>query len=389
MKKTRILFSFHNSDYYSGATRSLLDIIDGLLLDDKYCIYALFPSRNGTAVDYLAEKNILILESGFFPLIDSVNDSILKRVAKIPVHIFHMLRTVACIKKLKSFFSTEKIDAVYCNTSINYTGALIQKYYKINNIWHFREYRIEDHGILIFGGEKHLKKIANKYSKYLIFISKSMYDYHKSIGYDSSKMIMAYNDVSPKYIVKRDWDKYNEVLNILIAGDVKEGKGQLDVIKALKLCRERGHNFRLFIAGQFKTSEYTNSILEYISQNNLENFVKVLGLVQDMNSLRATCDIGVVASRKEALGRVTIEGMLAGLSMIGSKTGGTIELIENGVNGLLYEVGNVEELASRLIYLDSNRNAMIEMAKQGYNFSISQFASGNCKSTVARLLDEV
>lgn len=48
--------------------------------------------------------------------------------------------------------------------------------------------------------------------------------------------------------------------------------------------------------------------------------------------------------RYEAMGRVTAEAMAAALPVIGYNSGGTPELIENEVTGLLYE-GGYKELA--------------------------------------------
>lgn len=53
--------------------------------------------------------------------------------------------------------------------------------------------------------------------------------------------------------------------------------------------------------------------------------------------------------------------MLEGTPVIGTRRGGTVELIEDGKNGLLFEPGNIDELASKIRLLlrdDSLRREM-------------------------------
>jgi hypothetical protein len=40
--------------------------------------------------------------------------------------------------------------------------------------------------------------------------------------------------------------------------------------------------------------------------------------------------------------------MIAGVPVVGANSGGTAEIIEDGISGLLYPVGDVEELANQL-----------------------------------------
>ena len=56
-----ILFCFHDANKNNGANRSLIDIIDNLLLKDNVKIVAAFPVKNGTGIDYLKSKGVDIV----------------------------------------------------------------------------------------------------------------------------------------------------------------------------------------------------------------------------------------------------------------------------------------------------------------------------------------
>ena len=63
----------------------------------------------------------------------------------------------------------------------------------------------------------------------------------------------------------------------------------------------------------------------------------------------------------EGLGRVTLESMAASVPVIGFKEGGTVELIEDKVTGLLYENG-VNELAEKMLKLIEDDEMRIKIA---------------------------
>jgi len=65
-----------------------------------------------------------------------------------------------------------------------------------------------------------------------------------------------------------------------------------------------------------------------------ENFI-FLGRRNDIPELLACCDIAVLPSLAEGLPNATLEYMAAGLPCIISNAGGNIELVEDGVTGLL------------------------------------------------------
>ncbi|MCM3697152.1 glycosyltransferase family 4 protein [Microbacterium oleivorans] len=67
-------------------------------------------------------------------------------------------------------------------------------------------------------------------------------------------------------------------------------------------------------------------------------------------------DILVVTNAGEPFGRVVAEAQLSGVVVVGPAAGGTLELVEHGVTGLLYTPGDVDELSDliRLAIRDAN-----------------------------------
>lgn len=73
---------------------------------------------------------------------------------------------------------------------------------------------------------------------------------------------------------------------------------------------------------------------------------------EELKTIYASADIFVApsittkAGEQEGLGLTVLEAMASGLAIVANNSGGIVQLIENGVNGLLCKEKNVEELAN-------------------------------------------
>jgi glycosyltransferase involved in cell wall biosynthesis len=65
-------------------------------------------------------------------------------------------------------------------------------------------------------------------------------------------------------------------------------------------------------------------------------------------------DIFVLASYAEACGRVVLEAMSCAKPIVATNSGGTPEIIKDGISGFLFEPGNVQALADKIAFLANN-----------------------------------
>lgn len=385
----KILFVFHSENISSGATRSLMDIVDYLISTEKYDIEAVFPAQNGTAVDYLKSKNIKVHHYTYGKLMQDLTQPLIKRIVKLPLLFLRYFKIKKQAKKAALDFADSGIDIVYSNTSSIVFGGYLGLKLGCKQIWHIREFRKKDHQIAFFLGDKSLQKFINRCSDAVLFVSKSVMNEH--IKYiDSAKMYVTYNSYPKSFIRPREQFNSDKPLQVMIAGDIKPSKGQFDVIKAVEIARNKQKrcDIVLHLAGRKSNSQYYDSIVKYIQEHKLDRSVILHGQVTDMISLRDKMDVGVVASTNEAFGRTTIEGMLSMMAMVGRNSGGTTEQIKHMETGLLYD-GTVEDLSEKLLFLYNNRDYMEKFAKSGFDESVELHTKGNCAKTAEKAIIKV
>src|SRR5207237_3107988 len=73
--------------------------------------------------------------------------------------------------------------------------------------------------------------------------------------------------------------------------------------------------------------------------------VLFLGKQNDMSELLAISDILLLPSELESFGLVALEAMACEVPVIATRVGGIPEVVDHGVDGFLYDVGDVQAMA--------------------------------------------
>lgn len=145
-------------------------------------------------------------------------------------------------------------------------------------------------------------------------------------------------------------------------------KGPLDFVKSFLLIDPALRNKVKFIVvgeptlrGNAKQGEspyesfceaYLQEIKEYIENQALQERIILAGFQADMIGYLGAMDIFVFPSHKELYSLAVLDAMCMKLPVVATRAGGNLEQVDEGVNGLFYEVGDSKDLANKLsIYL--------------------------------------
>ncbi|HHU17679.1 MAG TPA: glycosyltransferase family 4 protein, partial [Clostridiales bacterium] len=112
-------------------------------------------------------------------------------------------------------------------------------------------------------------------------------------------------------------------------------------------------NLKLVLAGNGVLLEEMKALA---AELGIKNQVIFAGYVRNIPELYTCCQAAVTTSRIEGLPFNVMEAMACGLPVVASDIKGHRELIEHGVNGLLFESGDLEGLVEQIIriYNDSD-----------------------------------
>jgi glycogen(starch) synthase len=126
-------------------------------------------------------------------------------------------------------------------------------------------------------------------------------------------------------------------------------KGLEDLIRAIARLPDDLRHVRLVLAGGSKEegSPFAQNLFD-LARRLLGPRAQFLGFREDVCELLRVSDVCVLPSHIEGLGLVVLEAQATGCPVVASDTGGVPELIEHGVTGLLFPVGDVDRLAGAI-----------------------------------------
>lgn len=358
-----ILFIMHSISLY-GASRSAVDLASGLKKQGQM-VYFFIPYE-GRVEERHALKQLLN-DAGipyaflrYYPNIHFIQEK------GLSPRIFRMKENKKCLQKMEAYIKLWQIDIIHTNCFTHAVGAQLGYRVKKPHVWHIREALKKDYAMAY--DSKLLYKYALMKTAQVICISEYVRKTHKKMLCGSHVEVLHNGFNINNYILNGVFQKEPEVFTLIICGSIREEKGQFDAVKAMNILI---HNYQIkniilkIIGGG--SGEYIEQIKNYIKSKHLESCVEILPFQFDLKNIRKNADIALMCSQNEALGRVTIESMLSENIVIGTNSAGTAEIIENGVNGYLYEAGNIQELSKTIydvITHWSEQEKMVKMAKE-------------------------
>ena len=74
--------------------------------------------------------------------------------------------------------------------------------------------------------------------------------------------------------------------------------------------------------------------------------------------------------------------------MIGADAGANPELIQDGVNGLLYKSGDIQDLKEKILWCIQNKTKAKEIGKKSMNYA-KKYCQGNCANQIYEIIAHV
>jgi glycosyltransferase involved in cell wall biosynthesis len=146
-------------------------------------------------------------------------------------------------------------------------------------------------------------------------------------------------------------------------GSIIPFKRHIDAVLAVGTLIREGLDVGLLIVGPALHPGAHAQLVSAITDNGWSDRIRLLGYSDAPGQVMHRADVTLVCSDSESFGRVTIESMSEGTPVVGADFGGTAEIVQAGVNGLLYPPGDVDALANRLRELVRDRDLRGRLAE--------------------------
>jgi len=264
------------------------------------------------------------------------------------------------------------VDLCVTNTVILPVGALAARSARIPHAWFIHEFGSDEHGVRFLLGVEATLRIVDRLSAVVIVNSEALHSYLASWVHAEKLSLVRYAVNVPALSVSKPLTQ--KPFRLILVGAKAPGKGQAEAIKAVGVLADRGLDIDLELVGDGAPA-YEDELRRLSEECGVTRRVRFIPFDANPFERMARSHVVLMCSRREAFGRVTVEAMKLGKPVVGAASGGTLELVRPGWNGLLYRPGDPEDLAARIEELIRDPEAVRLMGERGRTWACKTFTA--------------
>jgi glycosyltransferase involved in cell wall biosynthesis len=209
-------------------------------------------------------------------------------------------------------------------------------------------------------------------SQFVIFNSQSIRDeISQKYRLDSNKSLIIHNGVA-NFVSKKKISSDKDTKQAIVISNFHSYKNYDQLIEMIKEVKYPCNYIFCGNGNEF----YIDRIIQKITETGLNERIKLVINSHDLMNPLYGSDFAIHPSTMESLSNAILEEMSAGLPVVAFNVGGNSELIEDGKNGFLVNLGDKKEFISRIDFLIENtieRTKMgIQSIEKSQNFSFEK-----------------
>jgi len=294
-------------------------------------------------------------------------------------------RTVASLPRLARLLRAERADVVVSNTLVVSGGGPAAALARRPHVTFAHEVGLRAFDEVSFDlGEATTLRAVARLSRIVIANSETVRSYLEQEPRLAGRVRVVSYAVETPERPRRDG---GGPLRLVLVASLQPKKGQAEAIRALALLRDRGTAARLRLVGT-EENDYGAELRRLAADLGIADAVELTGFTDDPAAELAAADIALTCSRDDAFGRVTVEAMKLGVPVVGADSGGTAELVRDGVTGLLYPPGDVTALVERLVALSADGDLRRALGTAGSTWARATFTREHYAAALAVALEE-
>lgn len=198
-----------------------------------------------------------------------------------------------------------------------------------------------------------------------------------------------YNFVDPNRFKPRPCDKSRfsqaDEKIVMHISNFRPVKRVRDVVAIFKLINERVPS-RLVLVGEGPEILAADHMVKELG---LVGHVDFLGEQDRIEDIVPCADLVLLPSDYESFGLAALEAMACGVPVVASRSGGLVELIEDGVTGFLADVGDVRTMADRGLEAFNDPDVARRIGAQARETVVQRFNPGPIVSQYEELYESL
>jgi len=361
MKRKRVLYLTHYAELY-GANRSLLDLIM-TLRDQGYIEPVVVLAADGPFRSILQKHDIAQVVIPFQTWMHKrvfsggPHHRLLQRMRFRRAARERDRSAKQAAEAIEAFARKRRIELVHTNSSVIGIGGGVARALGVPHVWHIRELPFLHYGFSVDGGMRRYAQELRQAQGIIALSQAVVSDMRTLLPSETPVHVIPNGICSENALPVQRVGATTAGFNFLLAALFHPAKGQELAVRAFAKVHGEEKNTTLHLVGGGRD----DAVRKLVNELGLQQAVIFHGFVDDISGLLVSADGVLQCSKHEALGRIVLEAMAAGIPVIGHASGATPELVEHGVTGLLFT--SQDELATHMLTLVRDRERGIAMGE--------------------------
>jgi glycosyltransferase involved in cell wall biosynthesis len=296
------------------------------------------------------------------------------------------------IFQFRSILKENKVELIQTHGhKANFIAFLLKRFIDIPWISFVHGWTDEDWKIRAYNK---LDKFLLRFPDKVVAVSDELASRLYSLGIPRGKVGVIHNAVFeqgiqkqiPPLEVKKEFDVPEGDKLLGVIGRLSPEKGQIYFLQAFSEVIEKIPKLTALIVGEGPDEKVLKA---YCHSRKLNSKVIFTGYLKDMNSIYRSLDIVILPSLSEGMPNVALEGMLFGKPVIGTRVGGTPEVITDRKTGILVPPENAASLADSILELLKDENKMRTFSENARKFVLDNFSLEKRVKRIVELYQEI
>jgi glycosyltransferase involved in cell wall biosynthesis len=298
---------------------------------------------------------------------------------------------------LATWIESEKIDLVHTNTLYLFEGALAAMQTCRPHVWHLHSTYGKDTEPYAFGGLNLPLATQTRLLNWLAdgilsvstaaaraFIQNGLAIYVNHNGIDIEAFQARAADY-PNMDIRKELGLAPDAPVIANIARVSPEKDLPTYVEACNHIHKALPQTHFLIVGNHSEHAATTAeVRRRIANVGMEHHIHFLGERHDLPAFYPQLNLVMLTSLHEGLSSVLMEAMASGIPTIATRCGGPTDIIEDGRNGLLSEVGDANGLAEAAIRCLTDRDFASALAQAGKKRIAQNFSQSLSLSNLAQ-----
>lgn len=306
---------------------------------------------------------------------------------------------IKAIKQMKTILNEDSFDIVHCHTPMGGVVTRLAckkarkngtKIFYTGHGFHFYHGAPLQNWLVYYPVEKYLSRNTDvietiNHEDYELakkkFHASKVYMIH-GVGVDENRFNEVSLKVEEKQNLKKELNIQDNDFVMMYVAEINKNKNQIMLIEAMQEIVKHNPHSKLFLIGNGELIEHDRN---KIKEMHLEKNVFMLGYRNDIHQLLKLADLYVATSLREGLGLNLVEALLCGVPVLAKKNRGHIEIVQENINGFLFETK--DELIAKALELQ-NDSKQLKLLSSYANHSAQEYVLSNAYKEQTKIYEE-